>query len=153
MTARDILRMLAPVIGEERTNRLWRAYLISDVKERRDLECMFEAYAALALRDVPSGGAVGLFPPPPPERALGDIDLGHIRYAGKDSFLFGLKDEEAYSSRRNLWFKWLRQVQRHRPDSRRFDEGLYSIPALRFQANLSRSAAGLQVASSRVHSR
>jgi hypothetical protein len=63
MTARDILRMLAPVIGEERTNRLWRAYLISDVKERRDLECMFEAYAALALRDVPSGGAVGLFPP------------------------------------------------------------------------------------------
>jgi hypothetical protein len=86
--------MLAPVIGEERTNRLWRAYLISDVKERRDLECMFEAYAALALSDVPSGGAVGLFPPPPPERALGDIDLGYVRYAGKDSFLFGLRDEE-----------------------------------------------------------
>ncbi len=94
MTARDILRMLAPVIGEERTNRLWRSYLISDAKERRDIECMFEAYAALTLRDVPSGGAVGLFPPPPPERALGDIDLGHIRYAGKDSFLFGLRDEE-----------------------------------------------------------
>ena len=94
MTARDILRMLAPVIGEERTNRLWRSYLISDAKERRDLECMFEAYAALALRDVPSGGAVGLFPPPPPERALGDIDLGYVRYAGKDSFLFGLRDEE-----------------------------------------------------------
>ncbi len=94
MTARDILRMLAPVIGEDRTNRLWRAYLISDAKERRDLECMFEAYAAQALRDVPSGGAVGLFPPLPPERALGDIDLGHIRYAGKDSFPFGLRAEE-----------------------------------------------------------
>ena len=94
MTARDILRMLAPVIGEDRTNRLWRAYLISDAKERRDLECMFEAYAAQALRDVPSGGAVGLFPPPPPETALGDIDLGHIRYAGKDSFPFGLRAEE-----------------------------------------------------------
>ncbi|HQN00964.1 MAG TPA: DUF87 domain-containing protein, partial [Candidatus Hydrogenedentes bacterium] len=94
MTARDILRMLAPVIGEERTNRLWRAYLISDAKERRDLECMFEAYAAQALRDVPSGGAVGLFPPPPPETAFGDIDLGDIRYAGKDSFSFGLRAEE-----------------------------------------------------------
>lgn len=94
MTARDILRMLAPVIGEERTNRLWRAYLISDAKERRDLECMFEAYAAQALGDVPSAAPVGLFPPPPPERCLGDIDLGYAQYAGRDSFMFGLRTEE-----------------------------------------------------------
>ena len=93
-TARDSLRKLAPVLGEARVNQLWRAFLLADGLEKRDLENLFEAYAAQALGDVPSGGAVGLFPPPPPERALGDIDLGYVRYAGKDSFLFGLRSEE-----------------------------------------------------------
>jgi len=94
MTARETLRKLTPIIGEERASRLWRVYLSSDSLERRNLECTFEAYAAQALGDVPSAGAVGLFPPPPPERALGDLDLGYVRYAGKDSFLFGLRTEE-----------------------------------------------------------
>ena len=93
-TARATLRKLAPVLGEARVNKLWRAFLTADGLEKRDLENLFEAYAAQALGDVPSGGAVGLFPPPPPERALGDIDLGYVRYAGKDSFLFGLRREE-----------------------------------------------------------
>jgi len=93
-TVRDTLRKLAPVIGEARTNMLWRAYLTSDSIARRELEGMLDAYAAQALGDVPSGGNVGLFPPPPPERCLGEIELGHIRYAGKDSFSFGLRKDE-----------------------------------------------------------
>ena len=94
MTVRDTLRKLAPVVGTAHAARLWRMYLASDCKARREVEGMFEAYAAFALDDVPSGGAVGLFPPPPPETCLGEITLGQVRYAGKDSFLFGLRKEE-----------------------------------------------------------
>ena len=94
MTVRDTLRKLAPVIGTERASHLWRAYLTSDSKERRELEGVFEAYAAESLGDIPSATVAGLFPPPPPERCLGDIELGHVLYAGKKSFSFGLRRDE-----------------------------------------------------------
>ena len=94
MTVRDTLRKLAPVIGTERASHLWRAYLTSDSKERRELEGVLEAYAAESLGDTPSTTVAGLFPPPPPERCFGDIELGHIRYAGKKSFSFGLRRDE-----------------------------------------------------------
>ena len=55
---------------------------------------VLDAYAAEALGDVPSGGCVGLFPPPPPERCLGEIDLGRVQYAGKEGFSFGLRKDE-----------------------------------------------------------
>ena len=94
MTVRETLRKLAPVIGDERANQLWRVYLTSDTKEKRELEGTLEAYAAQALGDNPCSNAVGLFPPPPPEKCLGDIDLGCVRYGGKDSFVLGLRKDE-----------------------------------------------------------
>ena len=45
-TARTSLRKLAPVLGEARVNQLWRAFLTADGLEKRDLENLFEAYAA-----------------------------------------------------------------------------------------------------------
>jgi hypothetical protein len=94
ITVRDTLKKLAPVIGEERMTALWRAYLIGNAIERRELEGLLEAYAAQALNDTPSSNAVGLFPPAPPTSCLGDIDLGQARYAGKDACLFGLRKPE-----------------------------------------------------------
>ncbi|MCC6699783.1 MAG: ATP-binding protein [Candidatus Hydrogenedentes bacterium] len=46
------------------------------------------------LNDDPSGPTAGLFPPPPPETCLGDIDLGTTLYGGRRGYLFGLRLSE-----------------------------------------------------------
>ena len=94
MTARETLRKLAPVIGDARVKRLWRAYLTSNTIDRRELENSLEAYAAQLLHDNPAAAEAGEFPPPPPEKCLGDIDLGKAVYGGEDMYLFGLRSHE-----------------------------------------------------------
>lgn len=94
MTARDTLRILAPVMGKERINRLWKAYLSANALDRREIEFSLEAHAARLLNDTPAKGETGWFPPPPPEKCLGDIDLGKAVYGDKEMYLFGLRKEE-----------------------------------------------------------
>ena len=94
MTVRDTLRALAPVLGQGRTQKLWHGYLAAGSDARRELEASLEAYAARVLNDHPSNVPAGLFPPPPPETCIGDIDLGTVRYGGKGLYLFGLRKEE-----------------------------------------------------------
>lgn len=94
MTTRDNLRKLAPIIGVGRTNQLWRAYLAGDATDRRELETAIEAYAAHLLRDSPSSSPPGLFPPPPAVQSVGDIPLGHVRYASQNMHAFGLRRDE-----------------------------------------------------------
>ncbi len=94
MTARETLRKLAPLIGEARVKRLWRAYLSANATDRRELENSLEAYAAQLLNDNPAANETGQFPPPPPEKCLGDIDLGKAAYCGKEMCLFGLRSQE-----------------------------------------------------------
>ena len=94
MTFRETLRKLAPVAGEERINRLWHAYLAGSTPQRKELENLTESFAAKLLNDNPSQGSPGIFPPAPPERCLGEIDIGRIKYAGKEMHLFGLRKQE-----------------------------------------------------------
>ena len=93
-TFRDTLRKLVPVMPPARIDRLWRAYLASNNLERRELENLVEAYAARLLKDNPAEAPAGLFPPPPPESCLGEIDLGYTMYGGEKMSLFGLRLEE-----------------------------------------------------------
>ena len=46
MTVRDTLRKLSPIIGVDRADKLWHAYLAGDATDRRELESAAEAYAA-----------------------------------------------------------------------------------------------------------
>lgn len=94
MTVRELLARLAPVIGSERAQKLWRAYLAGDGTDRRELEGALEAYAARLLEDRPDAGVPGLFPPPPPETCQGGIMLGDVLYGGKNRWPFGLRLEE-----------------------------------------------------------
>ncbi len=80
------------MIGEARVNRLWRAYLSSNAMDRRELENSLEAYAAQVLHDSPATAETGQFPPPP-EKCLGDIDLGKAVYGGNGMYLFGLRSQ------------------------------------------------------------
>jgi len=93
-TVRDTLRKLAPVVGSARVNELWRVYLASDMDDQRELERILEAQAANLLNEDAAGSPAGLFPPPPPERAIGSLDLGRIKYGGRTTHLFGLRTEE-----------------------------------------------------------
>jgi len=94
MTVRETLRSLAPVIGERRMLRLWKAYLTADVIERRELENVIPAYAADLLGDTPSSPPAGLFPPPPAEVCAGDIILGEVVYGKGIDVPFGLRTQE-----------------------------------------------------------
>ncbi len=93
-TFRETLRKLVPVLPAERIKRLYAAYLAADGIEKREIENLMEAYAAKLLNDNPAATPAGLFPPPPPERCLGSIDLGKVLYGGREMCLFGLRKEE-----------------------------------------------------------
>jgi len=93
-TFRETLRKLVPVLPAERIKRLYAAYLAADGIEKREIENLMEAYAAKLLNDNPAATPAGLFPPPPPERCLGDIDLGRVKYGGRTTHLFGLRLQE-----------------------------------------------------------
>ena len=105
-TFRETLRKLVPVLPAERIKRLYSAYLAADGIEKREIENLIEAYAARLLNDNPAQAPAGLFPPPPPETCLGDIDLGKVLYGGRGMCLFGLEsrgwtmddDERRYGS-------------------------------------------------------
>ena len=94
MTVRETIRKIAPLISEDRANRFWQAYLCSNTNQKRDLENSLEAYAAKLLNDNPALAETGHFPPPPPERCLGDIELGKVLYGGKEMYNFGLRKAE-----------------------------------------------------------
>ena len=94
MMIRDTLRALTPVVGKEKVSAWWRAYLSLPTDQRRDFEAVIQAHAAHMLNDDPSGPTAGLFPPPPPETCLGNIDLGTTIYGGRKGYLFGLRLSE-----------------------------------------------------------
>ena len=93
-TFRETLRKLVPVLPAERIKRLYGAYLAADGIEKREIENLIEAYAARLLNDDPAQAPAGLFPPPPPEKCLGDIDLGNVLYGGREMCMFGLRKDE-----------------------------------------------------------
>jgi len=93
-TARELLRRLSPIMGVEKTNRIWRGYLAADPPGRRHLETMLAVQASRLLDDDPSKPEPGLFLPPPPERCLGDIDIGEAKYADRELYTFGLRRDE-----------------------------------------------------------
>ena len=75
-------------------NELWRVYLACDTDDQRELERTLEAQAANLLNEDAAGSPAGLFPPPAPERCLGSIDLGRVKYGGRTTHLFGLRTDE-----------------------------------------------------------
>lgn len=81
---RDLLKRIAPIVGNEKVSRYWNSYLIADEIERRELQRVIEVYAARLLRDHPSAPLPGLFPPPTKSACAGEISLGNVMYGGKE---------------------------------------------------------------------
>ena len=89
--AQELCRQLKPVLGKK-IDRLWSVYLAeSDPGGKRDIEQTLELLAAKHLQRTyePDHNP---FPPPSKKFAqAGDIELGHVHYAGKELYPFLLK--------------------------------------------------------------
>src|SRR5687768_15146493 len=77
----DLFRRLKPLHGEY-IDRLWIAYQLGDMEERREIEAVL---TVLAVRE--QGIAVGnerivLEPPPQDLSGKGELILGHVDYPG-----------------------------------------------------------------------
>lgn len=91
---RELMRRLAPLVGTTKVEQWYRAYLLSDYKERQELEQCISVYAMDLLKDSPATPPAGQFPPPPAEVCAGEIHLGRVKYGGRLMHPVGLRKSE-----------------------------------------------------------
>ena len=111
---------LKPILGEQ-MNRIYAAYLAEDAEGKKQVEKYLELLVAkyLPLKLEPT--AFDLIPPAR-EQAAGEYPIGTVRYAGKDLYPFGLREEEwiqhiailgrSGAGKTNLGFTILQQLKR-----------------------------------------
>ncbi len=118
---RELCRKLKPIIGTQ-AERIFSAYVLEDAEGKKQIEAYVEALAGTKLSQALDETAIDLVPPSP-QSAAGSYRLGTIRYNGKDSGDFGLRESEwiqhmgvfgrSGAGKTNLGFEIFRQLRRH----------------------------------------
>lgn len=92
MTFEESLRRLAPIIGEAKANRLWRAYLLEDRDGQNDIYAWVKLSLEKAIGQECSGGQ--FLSLPSSDKASGKYVLGNVVQSGDEPYSFGLRESE-----------------------------------------------------------
>ena len=74
----ELLERLAPVLGREKTQAYWMAYLAGGKEERERIEVLLSMMAARDLGISPGSGTIYLAPPPLDLASAGSFFIGNI---------------------------------------------------------------------------
>ena len=88
----ETLRKLKPIIGQ-RADQFWIAYLSEDHDGKAELETVLNLWALKLLGNSISTETTNLSAPTQ-EVANGEYPIGHVTYAGKTLFPFGIREDE-----------------------------------------------------------
>ncbi len=92
MDVQQLCRTLKPIIGAK-ADQYWLAYLAEDYKGKQEIETALSLLAARLLGSDVENPEVHLSAPPK-QIVEGDYPLGHVEYAGKLLYPFGLREDE-----------------------------------------------------------
>jgi hypothetical protein len=90
MTVEELCRKLRPLCGP-RIDRLYEAYLISELSDRREIETTLEL---LHAKVFPPFQRQSVLSPPPAEHARGEYPVGSVTYADRVLYPFGLREDD-----------------------------------------------------------
>jgi len=90
--AREICLKLKPILGSD-MDQIYEAYCVEDAAGKEQIEKYLEL---LAVKHLPSAlePAQNVLLPPSREKAEGQYPLGTVKYAGKELYPFGLREDE-----------------------------------------------------------
>jgi len=92
MDVQKTLQKLKPIIGKK-ADQFWLSYLSEDRMGRIELESVLNLWANQLLGNDLENKQV-LLSSPSKEVAFGEYLIGHVRYAGKTLFPFGIREDE-----------------------------------------------------------
>lgn len=142
MPVDELLRKLKPVLGEEKTERIWRNYISVDNGLKQLIETDLRLKLAKTLEES-FESRQRLLEPPPEALAYGEYQLGEVYYGKTPVCPFGFREDEfiqhiaifgrSGSGKTNIAFLLLRELLRHKKPFLVFDwkrnyKDLLSLP-------------------------
>ena len=89
---RELCLRLKPILGPQ-MDQIYAAYCAEDSEGKKQIERYLELLVIQHLPIKLEQTQVGLYPPPK-AAAAGEYPIGTVKYAGKDLYPFGLREEE-----------------------------------------------------------
>ncbi|MBD3249465.1 DUF87 domain-containing protein [Candidatus Woesearchaeota archaeon] len=90
---KDMLRKLAPVIGKQKTDKLYRQYMLDDRKGREEIESIIKGLYMQKIEPSLDANKI-ILPPPSPYKTKGEYSIGDVDYIGWNAGDFGLDDAD-----------------------------------------------------------